>query len=71
MPVIMCFENATMMKTTCIDTLLIAFPIRVGMKKVRKGIWKWPHIRPARSNRGFGICEEKKFVIACCLMVTY
>ena len=55
----MCFENVIMMKTTWIDTLLIALPIRVGMKKVKNGIWKWPHIRPARSNSGFGIYSRR------------
>ena len=51
----MCCEKATTIKITWMDTLLIALPISVGMKKVKKGIWKWPHIRPARSKRGFGI----------------
>ena len=34
----MCFEKATTMKTTWMDTLLTAFPISVGRKNVMKGI---------------------------------
>ena len=33
---IICFEKATIMKTTWIETLLTAFPIKVGIKKVMK-----------------------------------
>ena len=52
----MCFEKATTRKTTCMETLLTPFPMSVGTKKVMKGICRCPHIRPARSNNGFGIC---------------
>jgi len=39
--------------------LITAFPIRVAPKKVQKGTRKCPHVIPARSNRGFGICEAQ------------
>jgi hypothetical protein len=45
---------------TWICILMIAFPIRVAPKKVQKGTRKCPHVIPARSNRGFGIYQEKK-----------
>jgi hypothetical protein len=35
--------------------LIIAFPIKVAEKKIEKGIWKWPQVIPARSNRGLGM----------------
>jgi len=38
-----------------IETLFIAFPIKVARKKVEKGIKKCPHEIPARSNKGLGI----------------
>ena len=59
-PVIMWFEKATMMKITWMETLLTALPIRVGRKNFMKGNWKWPHINPAKSNNGFGICSFVK-----------
>ena len=34
---IICFEKATIMKTTWIETLLTAFPIKVGRKNVING----------------------------------
>ena len=33
--------------------------MRVAPKKVQNGTRKWPHVMPARSNRGFGILEEE------------
>ena len=45
---------------TWICILIIAFPIRVAPKKVQKGTRKCPHVIPARSNRGFGICLKNK-----------
>jgi len=37
------------------ETLTIAFPINVAPKKTPKGIKKCPQVKPAKSNRGFGI----------------
>ena len=51
---IMFLEKAMIRNMTWMLTLLTALPSRVGKKKVRKGIWKCPHINPARSNSGFG-----------------
>jgi len=42
-------------------TLLMALPMSVGMKKAKNGMSKWPHAKPAKSNRGFGM--EAKSII--------
>lgn len=42
-----------------IDTLKIAFPIKVAPKKTPKGIKNYPQINPAKSNKGFGIDANK------------
>ena len=39
--------------------LITAFPMRVAPKKVQNGTRKWPHVMPARSNRGLGMLEEE------------
>ena len=33
--------------------------MRVAPKKVQNGTRKWPHVMPARSNRGLGMLEEE------------
>jgi hypothetical protein len=43
-------------------TLIIAFPIKVAVKNVLKGILKWPHVIPAKSKSGFGIEAHAKIV---------
>jgi len=35
--------------------LMMALPISVAPKNVPNGTRKWPHVMPARSNRGLGI----------------
>ena len=35
-------------------TFIIDFPIAVAEKNVKNGIPKWPHVIPARSNKGLG-----------------
>ena len=35
----------------------MALPIRVAPKNVQKGTRKCPHVIPARSNSGLGICK--------------
>ena len=42
---------------TWICILIIAFPITVAPKKVQKGTRKCPHVIPAKSNNGLGICN--------------
>jgi hypothetical protein len=39
---------------TWIETLTIAFPMKVAPKNTVNGTKKWPHKKPARSNKGFG-----------------
>lgn len=41
---------------TCICILIIAFPIKVAPKKVQNGMRKCPHVMPAKSKSGLGIC---------------
>lgn len=41
---------------------MIAFPIIVARKNSQNGIPNWPHIIPARSNKGFG--TYKIFLLA-------
>ena len=42
----------------------MALPMSVAPKKVQKGTRKWPHVIPARSNRGFGIlARSNEFTI--------
>ena len=43
------------MKKVCNETLLIALPMNVDKKNTLKGIYKWPQVKPATSNNGFGI----------------
>ena len=38
--------------------LITALPINVAPKNVQNGTRKWPHVIPAKSNRGLGICTE-------------
>ena len=45
---------------------MIAFPIAVAEKNVRKGIKKCPHVIPAKSNKGLGIEAQSKTVINAC-----
>lgn len=42
---------------------MIALPIKVGMKNFLIGILKWPHVIPAKSNKGFGIDAHTKIVM--------
>ena len=41
---------------------MMAFPMRVAVKKVVKGIRKWPQVIPARSKRGLGILAHSSTV---------
>ena len=66
MPVIICLEKATIMNTTCIETLLTAFPSKHGKKNVMNGSWKCPHINPAKSNKGFGIYYIQQMINITC-----
>ena len=55
---------------TCICILMMAFPIRVAPKNVQNGTRKCPHVMPAKSNSGLGICQSqqrdiKTFIGAC------
>ena len=43
-------------------TLMMAFPMKVAVKKVLKGILKCPQVMPARSKRGLGIEAQAKMV---------
>ncbi len=47
--------KANMTKNFWMCILTTALPMRVAPKKVQKGTRKWPHVMPARSNRGLGI----------------
>lgn len=40
--------------------LITAFPRTVAPKKVQNGTRKWPHVIPARSNKGLGIWNKKR-----------
>ena len=40
----------------------MALPIKVAPKNVQNGIKKCPHVMPARSNNGLGICEPNNIV---------
>ena len=42
---------------TWMAALNSAFPMKVAPKKVENGIRKCPHVIPARSNSGLGICS--------------
>jgi hypothetical protein len=50
-----CSEKLTITNMLYIDTFMIAFPMKVAPKKTLNGIKKWPHVRPAKSNKGLGI----------------
>lgn len=41
-----------------IETLIIAFPMKVAPKNILKGIKNYPHINPAKSKSGFGIYKN-------------
>ena len=43
-------------------TLIIAFPTKVALKKVLKGILKCPQVMPAKSERGLGIDAQARIV---------
>jgi len=47
-------------------TLINAFPMKVAPKKVAKGIKKWPQVKPAKSNNGFGIEAASKTTMKAC-----
>lgn len=51
-----------MMNKTWICTLIMAFPMKVAKKKVKKGIFKLPQVIPAKSKRGLGIDASKRIV---------
>jgi hypothetical protein len=55
-----------MTKKHWIDTLIIAFPMNVAPKKVANGIKKCPHVKPAKSNNGFGIDAKSNTTINAC-----
>ncbi|CAN7985944.1 unnamed protein product, partial [Ixodes hexagonus] len=57
-----CSLKAMMTKSFWMCILMMALPIRVAPKKVQKGTRKWPHVMPARSNRGFGICTHTRTI---------
>ena len=40
----------------------MAFPMKVAVKNVLKGIRKWPQVMPARSKSGLGIEAHAKIV---------
>ena len=42
---------------------MIALPIKVAVKKVKNGIFKLPHVIPAKSNNGFGTEASNRIVI--------
>lgn len=44
-------------------TLMIALPIKVAEKNVRKGILKCPQVIPAKSKRGLGTEASKRMVM--------
>lgn len=41
---------------------MIAFPMKVAVKNVLKGILKCPQVIPAKSNKGLGIEAQAKIV---------
>lgn len=43
-------------------------PIAVEIKNTQKLIYKWPQVRPAKSNKGLGIEANNKTVINECLL---
>jgi len=45
---------------TWIETLIIAFPIKVAKKNFQNGTPNCPHSIPAKSNRGFGTWQKKE-----------
>ena len=47
-------------------TFIKLFPIVVAVKNTQKLIYKWPHVNPAKSKRGFGIEAKSKTVIKEC-----
>jgi len=57
------FLKTVITKSIWIWTFIIAFPIKVAVKNFLKGILKWPHVIPAKSNKGFGIEAHNKIVI--------
>lgn len=57
------FLNTVMIKSIWMCTLIMALPIKVAVKNFLKGILKWPHVMPAKSNRGLGIDAHKRMVI--------
>jgi hypothetical protein len=38
----------------------------VDKKNVKKGILKWPHVIPAKSNKGLGIEARRRIVMKPC-----
>lgn len=52
-----------MTKIIWIWTFIIAFPIKVAEKNVLNAILKWPHVIPAKSNKGLGMEAQAKTVI--------
>ena len=42
---------------------MIALPIKVAVKNVKNGIFKLPHVIPAKSNKGLGTEANKRIVI--------
>lgn len=47
-------------------TLMMALPMKVAEKKVRKGIFRLPQVIPARSNKGLGTEASKRIVTKAC-----
>ena len=43
-------------------TLIMALPTKVAVKNVLKGMRKWPHVIPAKSNKGLGIEAQASIV---------
>ena len=52
-------EKVMMTKIIWMCILTTALPSSVAPKNVPKGTRKWPHVIPAKSKRGLGICVQK------------
>jgi len=44
--------------------------MKVAVKNTANGICKWPHVSPAKSNKGFGI-EAAKVTVKKAFFLTY
>ena len=42
---------------------MMALPINVAVKNFLKGILKWTHVIPAKSNKGLGMDAQRRIVI--------